>query len=190
MIDQAMHFAVVAHSGVMRKGTNQPYLLHVIEVATITAGILRRSGLYDEDVVCAAILHDVGEDARVGREAFATIFNQRVAELIRAMTEDKSKAWKERKQHTIEELIRETDMDKKTIALADKLSNIRSLRTDYDQLGEELWERFTEKRKANRDGTTTRWSTVSGKWNICRNLRNSVNWWAWSSQSLVLNHSL
>ncbi len=148
MIDQAMHFAVVAHSGVMRKGTNQPYLLHVLEVAAITAGILSRSGLYDEDVVCAAILHDVGEDARVGREAFATIFNQRVAELVRAMTEDKGRPWKDRKQHTIDELTRETDMDKKTIALADKLSNIRSLRTDYDQLGEELWERFTEKKKS------------------------------------------
>lgn len=148
MLDKAIQFATAAHSGVNRKGTNKPYLLHVIEVGVITAGILSRSGLYDEDVVCAAVLHDVMEDAKVNQEALRTIFNQRVADLVQVMSEDKSRSWKQRKQHTIDVLARETDMDHKTIALSDKLSNMRALQIDYDQLGEELWERFTEKNKS------------------------------------------
>ena len=34
------------------------------------------------------------------------------------------------------------------IALADKLSNVRSIYKDYQELGDELWERFHEKRKS------------------------------------------
>jgi (p)ppGpp synthase/HD superfamily hydrolase len=70
------------------------------------------------------------------------MFNKKIAELVFSQSEDKSKSWKERKQHTIDELKEITDEDIKIVCLADKLSNIRSISRDYAVLGEKLWERF------------------------------------------------
>ena len=41
----------------------------------------------------------------------------------------------------------EADRDAKILALADKLSNIRAIHRDQKTVGDQLWERFNEKRK-------------------------------------------
>jgi len=102
---------------------------------------------YDENLICAAILHDTIEDGGVKRCDLAEAFNLRIAALVAALSEDKSNAWEVRKRHTLAYLGRETDEDILIVALADKLSNMRSIDRDYAMLGEQLWERFniTEK---------------------------------------------
>ncbi|WFF72196.1 HD domain-containing protein [Proteiniclasticum sp. QWL-01] len=149
MIEKAMMFATLAHTGQTRKGSDLPYIIHPMEVAVIAASILGEQGRHDEDIVCAAILHDTCEDAKVRRETLQALFNPRVADLVAAQSEDKTvKDWKTRKQHTIDLLREEKDLDVKIIALADKLANIRAIRRDQSILGDRLWESFHEKRKS------------------------------------------
>ena len=65
---------------------------------------------------------------------------------MRNETEDKSKSWRERKQATIDH-IKNASKEECILLLADKLSNLRSISRDYKVLGDDLWNRFNEKRK-------------------------------------------
>lgn len=147
IINKAIQFATEAHKGVVRKGSKLPYILHPLE-----AGVIVSSMTNDENVIAAAILHDVLEDTDVTYEELKKEFGV-VADYVSAESENKRKelppeaTWKIRKQETIEHLQRETRKEIKIIALADKLSNIRSMYQDYQEVGDKLWERFHEKRK-------------------------------------------
>jgi len=137
MIDKAIMFATMMHENQKRKGTDIPYIFHPLEAAMIASQIK-----FDSDLICAAILHDVAEDAHVTYDCLKSIFNERVAELVLFQSEDKSKSWKVRKQHTVDVLMKSTDEDAKIVCLADKLANARSLASDYKELGDALWQRF------------------------------------------------
>ena len=47
----------------------------------------------DEELICAALLHDVVEDAGVSEQQLEALFGPRVAALVMAETEDKTKSW-------------------------------------------------------------------------------------------------
>ena len=147
MINKAIVFATEAHKGAVRKGSKLPYILHPLEAGVIVSGMTK-----DEEVIAAAILHDVLEDTSVTYEQLKKEFGK-AADYVNAESENKRRelpaeaTWKIRKQETIEHLMQETCKEIKMIALADKLSNIRSLYKDYQEVGEELWKRFHEKRK-------------------------------------------
>lgn len=147
IINKAILFATEAHKGTVRKGSKLPYILHPLE-----AGVIVSSMTNDENVIAAAILHDVLEDTDVTYEELKREFGV-VADYVSAESENKRKelppeaTWKIRKQETIEHLQQETRKEIKIIALADKLSNIRSMYQDYQEVGDRLWERFHEKRK-------------------------------------------
>lgn len=143
MLEKAVVFAAKAHRGQRRKGTNLPYIVHPMEVAAIVSGITD-----DIEVICAAMLHDVIEDCdSVSYVHLEQEFGTKVASLVAMESEDKTKSWQERKQHTIDFLTYEASREMKIIALADKLANIRSLKRDYMKIGDELWQRFNEKDK-------------------------------------------
>ena len=57
MINKAIAFAVKAHEGQPRKGTEIPYIFHPLEVGMIVSRITD-----DEEVIAAAVLHDTVED--------------------------------------------------------------------------------------------------------------------------------
>ena len=137
MINKAIMFATVAHESQKRKGTDIPYILHPMEAAVIVSQIK-----YDPDLICSALLHDVAEDSHMSYDSIAAMFNERVADLVFFQSEDKSKSWKERKQHTLDELRKLDNEDKKIVCLADKLSNMRAINRDFDAIGNKLWERF------------------------------------------------
>lgn len=142
MIEKAIAFATKAHKGQMRKGTTRPFITHPLEVGEIVATMTD-----DEEVICAAILHDTIEDCRqVTEEILRLEFSERVAELVRQESEDKSKSWMERKSHTIAHL-RTAPVEIQMIGMADKLSNMRDIDRDYPECGEELWNRFRMKDK-------------------------------------------
>jgi (p)ppGpp synthase/HD superfamily hydrolase len=143
MINKAIAFAVMAHTGQFRKGTQLPYILHPMEVGMIVSRMTN-----DPEIIVAAILHDTVEDCDdVTPERIREEFGERVASLVTRGSEDKSLSWKERKSNTLKSLKNETVKGVKLIALGDKLSNIRSLHHDYEWVGEELWERFNMKDK-------------------------------------------
>lgn len=137
MIEEAAAFATRAHEGQFRKGTRRPYIVHPLEVAEIV-----KTMTTDEEVICAAILHDTIEDCPgVTEEVLRKAFGDRVTDLVLGESEDKSKSWEERKGMTIRHL-RNTSRELQTIGLADKLSNMRDIDRDYPVLGEGLWMRF------------------------------------------------
>lgn len=142
MIQEAAKFATRAHEGMLRKGGKMPYIYHPMEVALLVSRMTK-----DEEVIAAAYLHDVLEDTAVTAQELLLEFGERVLKLVQAETEDKSLTWKERKGNTIRHLGCASH-EVKLLTLADKLSNMRSTARDYMVLGDELWLRFNEKRRA------------------------------------------
>lgn len=142
-INKAILFAQEKHKGQTRKGSTTPYILHCLEAGTIAASLSDNGTSVDENLVASAILHDTIEDAGVSYEELLKEFNEDIANLVKFQSEDKSKSWIERKQHTINSLMNEkTTIREKKALLADKLSNMRAISRDYVSLGEELWNKF------------------------------------------------
>ncbi len=143
MIDDAMEFAAKAHEGQFRKGTRRPYIVHPIEVADIVSTMTK-----DEEVICAAVLHDTIEDCSgINWDVLKLRFGGRVADMVAQESEDKSLSWEERKGATIRRL-KEAPVEVQMIGLADKLSNMRDIDRDYPKEGDELWKRFRMQSKA------------------------------------------
>lgn len=148
LMDRAIIFATRAHSGTYRKGTKIPYIVHPIEAAAIVATITD-----DPDMIAAAVLHDVVEDTDATLDEIRFFFNDHIANLVEAETENKRKdlppqdTWMIRKMETLEFLRDRADREAKILALADRLSNIRAIYRDQMRIGDKLWERFNEKRK-------------------------------------------
>ena len=99
MVQKAIDFATKVHEGQYRKGTDRPYIVHPMEVGKIVSTMTQ-----DEEIISAAILHDTIEDTGVTYEDLKQEFGTRVADLVAAESEDKSKTWIERKGHTLEHL--------------------------------------------------------------------------------------
>ncbi len=141
MIRQAIDFANKVHKNQKRKGTEIPYILHPLE-----AGIIVAQTLFDEELVSAAILHDTMEDAGVSYETLETVFSPKVAALVRIQTQPDGE-WIERRQRFLS-LLPERDLKTKIVILGDKLSNMRAIHRDYGAIGDELWQRFSQKDKS------------------------------------------
>lgn len=147
MIFTAIQFAAKAHSGQYRKGTNIPYISHLINVVKILCEYHCK-----EEVIVAGILHDVVEDTPVTIDEVEAGFGPGVAFLVRGATElqkiDKTRSasdresWRERKQHTLDFIRNDATPDQLLVSAADKLDNLRAIGDDYRRLGEELWSRF------------------------------------------------
>jgi (p)ppGpp synthase/HD superfamily hydrolase len=147
LIFNAIQFAAEAHSGQYRKGTNIPYISHLINVMKILC-----ENNCKEEVIVAGILHDVLEDTPVTLGEIETRFGREVAFLVRGATEIQKlgkirkesdlESWKARKQYTIHFLTEEATSDQLLVSAADKLDNLRAIRDDFYKIGDELWSRF------------------------------------------------
>ena len=135
-IHEAINFAVIKHQNQKRKGTELPYFVHPMEVMQI----LTENGC-DEEVIIAGILHDTLEDTNTKPEEIEAKFGKSILDIVLTESEDKSKTWRERKQHTID-CLKNDSMETKLVCCADKLSNIKSMYADLQNQGEKLWERF------------------------------------------------
>jgi myo-inositol-1(or 4)-monophosphatase len=149
LYERAVIFAAAAHSGTTRKGSRIPYLSHPIEAAAIMAEMTD-----DQELIAAAVLHDVIEDTDVTIQELTCYFGERIAYYVGCETEDKRRelppetTWMFRKQESINFLLNRADRNAKMLALADKLSNLRSIARDVRSCGDKLWERFNQKDKA------------------------------------------
>ncbi|APC47017.1 phosphohydrolase [Virgibacillus halodenitrificans] len=141
MKERAKAFAIKAHEGQVRKNSKAAYVTHPIRVAER----LEKAGFSDE-LVSAAYLHDVVEDTPYVIEDIEREFGPQVAQFVAAHTEDKSKSWKERKQHTINTVLH-ADREIKCLIIADKLDNILGLEEDMEVMGNKVWENFNAGRE-------------------------------------------
>ena len=146
LLDNAVVFAAERHAGQLRKGTDLPYILHPMEATAICSSFTE-----DEEVLAAAVLHDVVEDAKVTPEEIEARFGKRISAIVTGESEDKreglppAETWKLRKVESIEHLKRASDPGVRMVCLGDKLSNIRAIQRDLGKLGNGLWQRFNQK---------------------------------------------
>jgi len=121
---RAYHFAAVRHLNQRRKGkAGEPYINHLTEVADLVAAA---TGGGDIDLVIAAVLHDVLEDTATTPAELADAFGARVAGIVAEVSDDKTLPKVERKRLQIEHAPHLTP-EAKTIKLADKTANLRSI---------------------------------------------------------------
>lgn len=137
-IAAAIAFATEKHASQVRKGSELPYIIHPMEVWTIL-----RENNCNVNVQIAGLLHDTLEDTDTTPEEIDLKFGPAVRALVETESEDKSKTWKERKQHTIDALAEDT-IETMMVCCADKLSNCRAQLYDYKQIGDKLFERFNK----------------------------------------------
>jgi myo-inositol-1(or 4)-monophosphatase len=146
LVSEAIAFAVKAHDGMRRKKSNAPYILHPMEAAVIVGTMTD-----DQNLIAAAALHDVVEDAGITIEEIEERFGKRVRELVQSETEDKrenlppSETWRIRKEESLEVLKNTEDLGVLMVWLGDKLANMRSLYRDWKVEGDAMWQRFNQK---------------------------------------------
>ena len=146
LFERAVIFAAMAHCGSTRKGNRIPYLAHPVETASIVAEMTD-----DQELIAAAVLHDVLEDTEVTLPELQEYFGERIAFYVCGESEDKRRelppesTWLIRKQESIAFLQNRADTGAKMLALADKLSNMRSVARGLENIGDRLWERFHQK---------------------------------------------
>ena len=147
LIAEAIRFATEKHSSVvnkdgtvgqLRKGSCLPYIVHPMEVWQIL-----RNNNCSAKVQIAGLLHDTLEDTDTTPEEIKEKFGSEVLALVKSESEDKTKTWKERKQHTIDALAKDS-IETMQVCCADKLSNCKAQLYDFKQIGDALFERFNK----------------------------------------------
>lgn len=146
---EAVSLAAELHADQRRKGTDTPYLGHLLGVAAL---VIDDGG--DEDEAIAALLHDAVED-QGGPPTLARIrerFGDRVAAIVDACSdtdEVPKPPWRARKEAYVAHLD-DPDLPPGTlrVSLADKLHNARSILLDL-RAGHDVFARFS----ASRDET-------------------------------------
>lgn len=146
----AFELASELHAGQVRKGSQVPYLSHLMAVSAL---VLEDGG--GEIAAAGALLHDAAED----QGGFATVTRIRevcgdgVADVVVECSdsiEDRGEAkapWQERKAAAIAALPSHST-DALLVIAADKLHNARATLIDLELFGPTVWDRF----KTGRDG--------------------------------------
>jgi (p)ppGpp synthase/HD superfamily hydrolase len=149
-LHRATDFALEWHAEQHRKGTEIPYLSHLLQVAGL---VIEHGGSVDQAV--AALLHDSLEDAespderRMREASIAREFGDGVLEVVLACSDtrpDEAQTtkgpWKERKLRYLEQL-RSADAACLLVAACDKHHNLHSLVWDIESQGRGYLARFT-----------------------------------------------
>jgi (p)ppGpp synthase/HD superfamily hydrolase len=148
--DEAFRYAHRLHHEQRRKGTEIPYLSHLMAVSAL---VIEHGG--NEDQAIAGLLHDAAED-QGGEATLAEIrarFGSAVAAIVADCTDawaDPKPPWRRRKEAYLAALPRKKPASL-LVALADKTHNAEAILYDYRVLGPRLWSRFN----GGADGT--RW---------------------------------
>jgi (p)ppGpp synthase/HD superfamily hydrolase len=143
---KALAAAAQMHAAQRRKGTNIPYLSHLIG----TCAIALDYGA-DEEEAISALLHDAIEDVTPTEAARAAVagFGERVLRIVEGCTdsdEHPKPPWPERKEAYLRHLA-SADASILLVSAADKLHNARSVVADLRSVGDAVWDRFTESRE-------------------------------------------
>ncbi len=141
----AVKYATFWHRHQVRKSTDLTYILHPLGVASL---VLEAGG--NEDEAIAALLHDVPEDCggQVMLEEIEALFGPRVAEIVAGcsdtLVEDRANKapWRNRKLDHINHIRNSDDKGLHLVTGADKLHNARSIVTDLQISGQDVWNRF------------------------------------------------
>ena len=121
---KAAQFAAEKHKNQCRKDAEaSPYINHPLALASVLA---TEGGIYDRDVICAALLHDIIEDTDTTADELRSKFGDKVTNIVLELTDDKNLKISARE----EERVRRTphiSPQAKLVKLADKICNMRDI---------------------------------------------------------------
>ena len=124
LVRKAYLYATAAHAGQVKDSDGSPYIEHLVAVAQLVddAG-------YDDQVVAAALLHDVVEHTEVSVADIRVEFGDGVADLVEALTEPQDiDSWERRKRAHRERIAHGGDARAQALFAADKAANAAALR--------------------------------------------------------------
>jgi (p)ppGpp synthase/HD superfamily hydrolase len=164
---RAVDYARIAHADQTRKGTDIPYLTHLLSVASL---VIEFGG--SEDQAIAGLLHDTIEDCGEEHEAIIRAqFGDAVADIVRACTdgtaegkgmhttpESKRADWLKRKRDYLAHLAVAPEAVL-LVSACDKLHNAMAVVRDMEDpfIGTKVFDRFT----GGRDGTLWYYAAIS-----------------------------
>lgn len=146
--EEALVYASRLHIRQKRKGTQIPYISHLLSVAAL---VLEDGG--DEDEAIAGLLHDAAED-QGGKQTLDEVrrrFGDKVAFIVENCSdafESPKPPWRERKESYLEHL-HFAPPEVRRVSLADKIHNARSILISLQKDGSKVWNRFN----GGREGT-------------------------------------
>lgn len=119
VLHNARVYATKAHNG-QTYGGEFPYVIHLQAVESV----LLRFGITDENLRCAAWLHDVLEDTDLTYEDLVMFFGSEVANIVAALTEPKGGNRKWRHSQTYPRIRQNNDAI--IVKLADRIANVEA----------------------------------------------------------------
>ena len=123
LLFKALSFSAEKHTKQRRKDIdNTPYINHPISLANILA----QRWVIDENVLCAAILHDTIEDTETTVDELQEHFGEKITSIVLEVTDDKSLEKSVRKQKQVEHAA-SISHEAKLVKLADKIANITDI---------------------------------------------------------------
>ncbi|MHA1932756.1 MAG: HD domain-containing protein [Promethearchaeota archaeon] len=125
----ALSFAFIKYGKLKRKSKDIPYVIHPIRITTI----LRAVGFNEfdhEDLMIAALFHDLLEDTDTDLKEIKKQFGKKVGEIVVELT--KPEGAKERKKDKWVEDFVNKSKEAKTIKLADRIDNLMDMRDIWD----------------------------------------------------------
>lgn len=145
-VEEAIHFMVKANKGQKRKNENIDKSFHSMIIYSML-----REFTDTEDILVAALLHDVINDTEYGYEEIEERFGTLVADIVSDLSEDMSLAkWFDRKKDYVKRLKNNYDVNVINIMLADKLHNLISNYNNFTKLGDKLWKNTGGTKDENR----------------------------------------
>jgi (p)ppGpp synthase/HD superfamily hydrolase len=126
LVEEAFAFAFLKHKDQLRKYTNEPYIVHPIAVADLVRTINAR-----DEMVAAALLHDVLEDTDATPDELRALFGDEVTNLVIDLTDvfvdtELHGNRKIRKAKEAERLAG-VSADAQTIKVADMIDNTKTI---------------------------------------------------------------
>lgn len=129
-IDSAIAFAATAHAGQVRKWSRVPYIVHPLDVMKILLETAKDD--VTEEMMIAAVLHDVVEDTIVTLPQIERRFGEEVANLVEELTDEFTKQrYQSLNRATRKDMERERlsriSKQGQSIKYADLISNTRDI---------------------------------------------------------------
>jgi len=164
-ITQARSFAKRKHLGQLRKNGKTTTFSHLKDVVRN----LKKMKVTDEEIICAAWLHDTIEDTDTDYDSIKDRFGKNIAEIVVSVTKDNRLAKKQREIKYVKDL-KTSSAKAKLVKIADILANVN----DAPNAGRNAqWEKqqFVKKSKywnyvsGVKPGKLARLSWANDEWN-------------------------
>ena len=120
---EALNFALIKYGDLKRKSGNIPYFIHPLRITLI----LRAAGFSEfenEEIMIAALLHDLIEDTDISSDEIENKFGKKVASIVNELTIPD----KDIKDQYLEDL-KFASNEAKIIKLADRIDNLIDIPT-------------------------------------------------------------